>query len=231
MLKKAIILAGGFGTRLQSVVNNVPKPMAPIQGKPFVVYLIENLLDSGFEEIILSLHYMPEIIIGYIKIHYPHAPIQFIIEPKPLGTGGAIQYVLEKSGITEPVTILNGDSFLQLDYQQFYQTFTMKNADLLMALRHVENSGRYGKVVVDTDNKILQFEEKSNAAAGFINAGIYLLNPNIFNNYPQNEVFSLENDFFKPHLCGLKASGYQAEGYFIDIGIPEDYQRAQSELI
>jgi len=230
MRRQAIILAGGFGTRLREVVNNVPKPMAPIGDKPFLAYLVDDLLANNFDQIILSLHYMPELIQDYFKTNYPGQNIQYAVESEPLGTGGAVKYALTKLASSEPVLILNGDSYLQVNYNAIYQAHTQSKADLTMLLREVENSGRYGRVCLDEYNKIISFEEKSNAGQGLINAGLYLLNPSVLELSSLPNTFSLENDFFKPYLPSLNAKGFVVDGYFIDIGIPEDYARAQVDL-
>lgn len=227
---KALILAGGFGTRLKSVVSDVPKPMAPIRGKPFLAYLVDDLLASGVSEIIFSLYYMPEVIQTYFFKTYPQGNFKYIVEPEPLGTGGAIVYAMNQCEVNEPLLILNGDSYLAINYREFYNAHIHSQADLSIVLRAVPDTARYGKVDV-IENKITCFSEKNVEGSGLINAGIYLIRPDLFKPYDLPRMFSLENDFFKPYISKLQANPFVSKGYFIDIGIPEDYQRAELGML
>lgn len=219
---KAIILAGGFGTRLQAVLADTPKPMAPINGKPFLAYLVEYLAQQGVTEVVLSVHYLREKIQTFFKSDYAGVTIRYAVEEAPLGTGGAIALSLKEMSSSEPVFVLNGDTFVKLDYKAMYAQHLAQQATLTMALRHVDNCARYGKVITEAET-IVAFKEKGEIGAGWINAGVYLLQPDIFSSFSLPDTFSFETEFVQAHLSALKPQFFAANGYFIDIGIPEDY--------
>lgn len=226
---KAIILAGGFGTRLRSVIQNVPKPMAPIHDKPFLAYLIDYLIEQGINEVILSVHYLREQIEAYFKDNYQGARIAYAVETEPLGTGGAIKHAFSLIKNTEPVFILNGDTFLKLDYQKMFAQHQQQKSELTIALREIQDCTRYGSVSLQ-ENRIIAFKEKGEHASGWINAGVYLTNKNIFEKYPLPNRFSFETDFLFPYIQQLKPHAFCVNDFFIDIGVPEDYQRAISSF-
>jgi len=226
---KAIILAGGFGTRLQSVVSNTPKPMAPINGKPFLAVLVEYLAQQGVREVVLSVHYLREQIQQFFGDKYHGVIIRYAIEEVPLGTGGAIVHALKEIVGDEPVFVLNGDTFVKLDYQAMFQQHKINNAKMTMALRSIDDCARYGKVMVEND-VIVDFREKGEVGPGRINAGVYLLQADLFMPFNLLAKFSFENEFVQPNLATLRPQAFAANDYFIDIGIPEDYARANSEL-
>jgi D-glycero-alpha-D-manno-heptose 1-phosphate guanylyltransferase len=226
---KAIVLVGGFGKRLQAVVPDLPKPMAPIANKPFLAYLFHYLQQAGITEFILPVHYLGERISAYFGSHFHGIPISYVQEDEPLGTGGAIVNAMRGLPVTEPVFVLNGDTFVQLDYQAMWDEHRATNAIFTMALRRVPNCARYGNVVV-TNNRVTGFTEKGINCAGLISAGVYLLAPNLFTQFNMPAVFSIENDFLHPYLDRLKPHAFMSGNYFIDIGVPDDYQRACQEL-
>lgn len=227
---KAIILAGGFGTRLQAVLADTPKPMAPISGKPFLAYLIDYLAQQGITEVILSVHYLREQIQNYFKSAYAGVAIRYIVEETPLGTGGAIAHSLKDMHANEPVFVLNGDTFVKLDYKAMYAQHVAQHASLTMALRFVEDCARYGKVITES-GVIADFREKGEAGAGWINAGVYLLQPDLFSRFNMPAIFSFETEFVQPHLSVLEPQAFAAKEYFIDIGVPEDYASAIASLL
>lgn len=230
---QAIILAGGFGTRLKSVVKDVPKPLADISGKPFLAYLLQNLRNHGVKKVVISVGYLQEKIVEYFGDNYLGMSVSYAREDKPLGTGGAIINSLKFIDQNQPVLVLNGDSFLQVDYQKL---FAAHKKNLTMVLRKMDDCSRYGRVVFDENFVIKNFEEKPldklgmTSSGAFINGGIYLLDPKIFKRFSLPEAFSFESDFLAKELSWLEPQAFTAEGYFIDIGIPEDYARAQKEL-
>ncbi len=230
---QAIILAGGFGTRLKEVVKDVPKPLADIAGKPFLAYLLQNLRNHGVKKVVISVGYLQEKIVEYFSDNYLGMSVSYAREDKPLGTGGAIINSLKFIDQNQPVLVLNGDSFLQVDYQKL---FAAHKKNLTMVLRKMDDCSRYGRVVFDENFVIKNFEEKPldklgmTSSEGFINGGIYLLDPKIFKRFSVPEAFSFESDFLAKELSWLEPQAFTAEGYFIDIGIPEDYARAQKEL-
>jgi len=230
-IKTAIILAGGFGTRLQTVVNDVPKPMAPINGIPFLSYQLNYLKHYGIDTVILSVGYLHEKIIAFYKNEFNGLKISYVIEEEPLGTGGGIRKAMEQCKDVEALA-LNGDSFFEVDLNKFQQYHEFKNSSFSLALRKVENASRYGRIEIENDNRITSFQEKNDTPkAGSINAGVYLLDRKLFLQHtPANAKFSIEKDFFEKEIPTLPIYGFEFDGYFIDIGIPEDYTKAQHDL-
>lgn len=226
---QAIILAGGFGKRLQSVVSALPKPMAPIGGKPFLAYLLDYLQLQGVTRVILSVHHLHETIQSYFANAYRSIDIVYAIEDQPLGTGGAIVHALKMLATKQPVWVLNGDSFIKLDYRAMYQQHQTQHAKLTIALRPVKDCLAYGKVS-HRQHDIISFQEKSQKGPGLINAGVYLLQANLFENFSLPSAFSFETDFLQAQVQTIQPKAYFAEDYFIDIGIPEAYARAEREL-
>jgi D-glycero-alpha-D-manno-heptose 1-phosphate guanylyltransferase len=224
-----VILAGGFGTRLASVVSDVPKPLAPIAGKPFLAWLIEALAAQGIESVTLSVHHQWEKIRDYFTAHPTTIPLDYAVEKMPLGTGGAMAFALSRMPADAPVLVLNGDTFVTLDYQAMHVQHVARKAVLSMALRKVADTSRYGKVVV-SDGVITAFGAGLPGEAGLINAGVYMLSPGIFSGRALSAAFSFERDFLPKYLDEIAPVAYMAEDYFIDIGIPEDYARACREL-
>ena len=228
---QAIILAGGFGTRLQSIVKNVPKPMADIKGLPFLAYLFTYLKNNNITDIVLSVGYLHDTIINYFGNYYLGINIKYAIEDEALGTGGAIVNSLNFIDKNQPVIILNGDTFLQVDYQKLINFFNHNQSDLTLILRSVEDSSRYGLVEINDQNIITNFAEKNiQKKSGYINGGIYLLNTKIFSNYNLPKTFSFEQDFLCKYISSIKSHGFISKDYFIDIGIPKDYQKTVIEL-
>lgn len=226
---QAIILAGGLGTRLRSVVADVPKPMAPIKHQPFLAYLFNYLKQQGFQQLILSVYYQHEKIQHYFGSNYQGINLEYVIEPEPLGTGGAILFALSKINHSQPVFVINGDTFVKLNYNAMYQKHSQNNAKLTIALCPRTDCSRYGEVKIKED-KIISFEHLGKAQPGLINAGIYLLNHEIFNDFVPSQKFSFEKDFLYPKVATLQPHYFVSENYFIDIGVPADYARAQIEL-
>ncbi len=229
---QAIILAGGFGTRLQSVVKDVPKPMADIAGKPFLYYLIKYLTTfSQKNHIILSVNYLKEKIISYFGDKFLNAKISYAVENHPLGTGGAIVNSLKNCDTNEPIIILNGDSFIQIDYQKLLDFHKKNKSKLTIVLKKMDDCSRYGAVEIDNQNQIISFKEKSQIiSSGLINSGVYVIEKDIFNQFDLPEKFSFEQDFLMRYLSEIKPCGLVVDDYFIDIGIPEDYNKASEEL-
>jgi D-glycero-alpha-D-manno-heptose 1-phosphate guanylyltransferase len=232
MLNTAIILAGGFGTRLQTVVSNLPKPMAPVNGIPFLNYQLQYLKHFGVKKIIFSVGYLFEKIQAYYKSEFNDLQIEYVIEEKPLGTGGGIRLALEEC-TDDLALVLNGDSFFDVPLTDFIRLHQTGSAQFSLALRKVENSARYGTIEVNTaNNRIRSFKEKANMVhAGLINGGVYILEKQLFLTHTPADInFSIEKDFFETQLEPLNLNGYTFEGYFIDIGIPEDYHKAQHDF-
>ena len=228
--KEAIILAGGFGTRLQGVVKDMPKPMAPVNGRPFLTYILDYLIDYEYQRAVLSVGYLHEKIVDYFGKKYKTLEIDYAVEEKPLGTGGGITNALSKC-TADNVLVLNGDTLFKADFVAFEQFHASHESLLSIVLRQVSDTSRYGSVSVDKNGRVVQFTEKANAAgAGLINGGIYLINKQLFQKLTFSSKFSFEKDLMEKYYTQESFYGMPSDGYFIDIGIPEDYTKAQQEL-
>ena len=230
MEKEAIILAGGFGTRLQGVVKDVPKPMAPVNGRPFLTYILDYLIEYQYTKVILSVGYLHEKIEEYFGNQYKSLEIDYAVETEPLGTGGGIAFAMSKC-VTDNVLVINGDTMFKVNLTEFEQFFAENNCLLSIVLREVDDVSRYGSVTIGNNNLIILFSEKGiSSGRGFINGGVYLINRALFDQYPQPKKFSFEKDFMEKLYTQEQFFAMPSNGYFIDIGIPEDYARAQQEL-
>ncbi len=221
---EAIILAGGLGTRLRSVVSDVPKPMASVAGRPFLHHLIKYVVKQGVSHIVLSVGYKGDMIVDYFKNNPCGADISFAIEEKPLGTGGAILNSMEKCR-EDNVFVLNGDTFFAMDYLAFRESHKKSTASFAMALRYLKQNHRYGRAILSNDY-IIRFESLSENEPGWINAGIYLINKNLLAEFDLPKKFSFERDFIETNIQQLKPYGFRSDAAFIDIGVPDDYQKA-----
>lgn len=226
---EAIILAGGKGTRLQTVVADIPKPMAPIGDKPFLEYLIEYLARYGIGRIILSTGYKHDAITNYFGNKFRGIEICYSYEKEPLGTGGGIKKALEQA-LNDHVLILNGDTFFNIDLKLLLETHLSEGAVLTLSLKHMVQFDRYGTILTN-GKKVVGFSEKKYQASGYINGGVYLANRRLFDGLPLPEKFSFEIDFMERYVKQLCFGAFVSDGYFIDIGIPRDYFIAQKELV
>ena len=226
---QAILLCGGMGTRLRSVVADRPKPMADICGKPFLQYLLEMLRDKGITEVIFALGYMGEMIEEYFQDGSAFGlKITYSYEEEPLGTGGAIRNALPKI-LEEEVLVLNADTYFPMDYQGLYRFHQENDGDFSLATRVVPDISRYGAVRRDAAGRILVWNEKlgdgGQPLAGEINGGIYVMKKSLIAEIPEGKQ-SLEQDCIPKWLSeGKRIFGLPFEGYFMDIGIPKDYQQ------
>jgi D-glycero-alpha-D-manno-heptose 1-phosphate guanylyltransferase len=222
---QAIVLAGGLGTRLRRVVGDVPKPMAPVAGRPFLAWILDRLAQSGFERVVLAVGYRHEV----IEHHFSHAwrgvELHYSVEAQPLGTGGALRLAADHvSGW--PVFVLNGDTFLDLDYGAMLEAHLRGQERMSMAVCRVADAGRYGALDLH-DGHVRGFLEKGRAGPGVINAGTYLLSQDVLDRIPHGVPFSFEQQLLVPEVGAIRPAAYQTEDLFIDIGVPEDYARAQ----
>lgn len=225
-VKEAIILAGGKGTRLRSVVSDVPKPMASICGKPFLEILVEHFHTKGIAHFILSVGYRSDDIIKHFDKKYPKLEISFSLENEPLGTGGAIRLAFEHVK-GQHALVLNGDSLFDVNLNKL-EPFASVDLPIIYG-RHVDNVSRYGHLLYE-DNKIHRYVEKQGQGAGYINGGVYILGKDTLLSFQLKQKFSIETDFFGQFSEENSATIVFSDGYFIDIGIPESYQKAQEEL-
>jgi D-glycero-alpha-D-manno-heptose 1-phosphate guanylyltransferase len=229
MINEAIILAGGLGTRLRSAVPDLPKCMAPVAGKPFIFHVITYFHQQGISRFIFSLGYRHEIIESYLAEQFSSLNYSCSIEKEPLGTGGAILKACSLS-ISRQVLVLNGDTLFAVNAADIAKDHAQHDADCTLALKRMQDSDRYGVVETAIDGKIISFKEKKWYTESFINGGVYALNVENFVNTSFPEKFSFEKDYLEKSYHEKKIYGLVQDGYFIDIGIPEDYERAQKEL-
>jgi D-glycero-alpha-D-manno-heptose 1-phosphate guanylyltransferase len=219
---QTIILAGGMGTRLKKTVSDVPKPMAPVGGKPFLEYIIADLAAQGLGDIMLSVGYGREVIKSYFEDGSRwKVRIAYSEETTPLGTGGALAHALEAAGGGDCL-VLNGDTFNKMSFRDIIDFHNSKDALMTMGLTRVDNADRYGSVELADSGEIVGFLEKPSRDRGYINRGVYVTSGAILPGMPPGP-FSLEKDFF-PGLIGLKFYGFPTDGFFTDIGIPSTYR-------
>lgn len=227
----AVILAGGLGTRLRSIVSDVPKCMAPVDGRPFLEWVLRWIEPFSPGKIILSLGYLSDVVTEWVNTtmkDYP-IPIEWVVEDTPLGTGGGIKLALSKVTADECV-ILNGDTFFDVDLNALCSFREKTGAALAVALKPMERFDRYGSVTLDTHSRITSFNEKRYCDKGLINGGVYCIDSacGLLNDKP--EKFSFEKEVLEPQAAKGNLSGFISDGSFIDIGIPQDYSLAQTFL-
>ena len=230
---EVIILAGGLGTRLRSVVSEVPKCMAPVVGKPFLWYLLKYLTRFDVNRVVLSVGYLREVIFKWIdevKEEFPFV-FDYAIEEEPLGTGGGIKLALGKIN-DERAFVLNGDTFFDVDLMQLYDAHVIGKKAITLALKPMKNFDRYGTVNMEPiSGTILSFNEKQYCEEGLINGGVYVISKDapIFEGLGSK--FSFETAVLEPQCSRQQLLGVVQNGYFIDIGVPVDYMRAQKDML
>jgi NDP-sugar pyrophosphorylase family protein len=225
---QAIVLAGGLGTRLRSVVPELPKPMAPVRGRPFLEFVLDQLVEAGFELATLAVGYRSHSIRSHFGERYRGLVLDYSVETEPLGTGGAIR--LGWASVSEQdVFVVNGDTYLEVDYRAMLDAHRREDALLTLAVCHVADAGRYGALEL-RDGRVAGFHEKGRSGPGWINAGVYVLARQLQPLLASREPFSFEQDIVVPELSAIRPLAHITDGVFIDIGIPEDYARAQTLL-
>jgi D-glycero-alpha-D-manno-heptose 1-phosphate guanylyltransferase len=226
---EAIILAGGLGTRLRSVVKDVPKPMAIIGGKPFLGYLMESLAKKGVTRIILSVGYKADKIIEYFGNHYQGIEIVYSVEDSPLGTGGAIMLAMTLVA-GDHVFVVNGDTYLDVELSDIELLWGVNKKPVIVGVSVIDAS-RFGLLRINNSGKMVDgFFEKSDKACGIINAGCYLLPKNLLNEFKKENSFSFEKDYLQLSTNISKFIFFESKGCFIDIGVPSDFIKAERIL-
>jgi D-glycero-alpha-D-manno-heptose 1-phosphate guanylyltransferase len=222
----AAILAGGRGTRLQSVVADRPKVLAEVHGRPYLTYLLDELERAGLREVVLLTGYQANQVRDTLGAAYGTLRLVHSPEPTALGTGGALRHALTK--LSSPVALLlNGDSWCDVDLTELWSFHRRKAADLSMALIATRNAGRYGRVLVGPNEEVEHFEEKAGDTPGWMNAGVYLIDRGLIEAIPADMPLSLERDLIPHWLEQYKrVFGYRHVGRFLDIGTPESYAAA-----
>ena len=226
MSTHVLILAGGLGTRLRSVVSDRPKVLAEVAGRPFITYLLDRLDQSGFRSVTLLTGYKGEMVEQQLGLTYQSIHLGYSVEATPLGTGGAIRAAARVIPCDQ-LLVLNGDTYFDVDYQDFLEQ-ALLGSDLI-ACRQVVDVGRYGAIRMDDTGRVTALAEKEVSGPGLINGGIYLLNRDAIASW-QEEVFSIETDYFPKALMDRRLYGKSSNGGFIDIGVPEDLGRASEVL-
>ena len=224
-----IILAGGLGTRLSDTVPGLQKCMAPVNGRPFLYYVIKYLVRHQLNHFIFSLGYRHENISSFVGSHFPKLNSSYSIEESPLGTGGAILKALSAVK-NEHVLVLNGDTFFNVHLPALLELHKKKDADCTIALKPMKHFDRYGSVKLNEENMVTAFTEKQFYDEGLINGGIYLIRKQTLLDENLPGKFSFEKEFLAKFVTDKKIFGQVHDDYFIDIGIPADYYRAQDEL-
>ena len=224
---EAIVLAGGFGTRLREVIPDLPKPMAPVAGRPFLEILLAMLARKGFTRVVLSLGFMSEKIIKHFGQSYAGIDLVYEVESQPLGTGGAIRAALARC-VTDHVFVFNGDTYLDIEADALERLWLASRHPVIV-VRALTDTARFGRVEMH-EGRISAFREKGMSGAGLINAGCYVLPNDALDGFPLGQSFSLETEYFIPNLQRVWFDGFVTYGRFIDIGVPDDYALAQTEL-
>jgi D-glycero-alpha-D-manno-heptose 1-phosphate guanylyltransferase len=225
---EAIVLAGGLGTRLRSVVADQPKAMAPVGGRPFLEYLLDMLGNAGVASATLAVGFRSDAIRGHFGDRYRKLPLRYSTEDTPLGTGGAIRLAMSRTA-SPNVFVFNGDTLVEVDLATMAATHRDAGSQLTVAVHAMADASRYGAIDLDGD-RIRGFREKGRTGPGWINAGVYLISRNLLQSPSLPEAFSFESDFLVPRVADLQPLAFRTEGLFIDIGVPEDYARAQDMI-
>ncbi len=225
---EAIVLAGGLGTRLASRLNGIPKPMVSVAGRPFLEILLSRLGRGGCTRVLLSVGHLHAAIQRHFGEAFDGMRVDYIVEDAPLGTGGALRKAFDRTS-EKTVLVLNGDTFLALDYGSMLKFHKEQASRLTLAITKQPDISRYGEVVF-AEQRIVGFQEKGRSGPGWINGGVYAIDSDI--HWPAHlaERFSFEQDFLIQQIARLAPRAYRVEGFFLDIGIPEDLDRAQTEL-
>jgi len=227
----AIILAGGLGTRLRETVPDLPKPMAPINGRPFLEYQMAYWIDQGVDNFILSVGYKYETIIEHFGSSWKGISIKYVVESAPLGTGGGL--LLAAKGLEDPFLVLNGDTFFEVDLKKMKQFHNVHHSEWTFALFQTSEAGRYMGMEISSSGAVNVLQSNITKTGRLVNGGVYLLEPSILDKYQNNTIdkVSLEDDIL-PYLHGHggRLYGVVQDGCFVDIGVPEDYLRASQIL-
>lgn len=230
----AIILAGGLGTRLRSVVSDVPKPMAPIEGRPFLAYLLEYWINQGVTKFILSVGYKHEIIIDAFGSQYQGADLEYVIEQEPMGTGGGFLLAARKLATQSAFLLLNGDTYFAIDLKQLIAHAKRSDADWCFSLFYTEDKQRYMGVELSESGQLLSLQSQKISSGCWANGGVYWVSQRVLSHYqrlPANKM-SLEAELLPTaHTAGQRLFGFKSSAPFIDIGIPQDYYRSARVLM
>jgi D-glycero-alpha-D-manno-heptose 1-phosphate guanylyltransferase len=223
-----IILAGGLGTRLREAVPDLPKPMAPINNRPFLEYQMDYWIDQGINHFILSVGYLKDVIINHFGKKYKNASVEYAEENEPLGTGGGL--LMASKNLTEPFLAINGDTFIEVNLDELWSFHVQQKSKWTFSLFKTDQFSRYMGMDVDSNGEIFSLKSKKLQLSGLANGGVYLIDPKALSSlgYKTGDKVSLEGDLLADYISrGGKLFGKEFKGKFIDIGIPSDYHRAE----
>ncbi|PLW77249.1 sugar phosphate nucleotidyltransferase [Cohaesibacter celericrescens] len=230
-MTRAIILAGGLGTRLRQVVSDVPKPMAPINGKPFLAHQMMHWKRAGIDGFVLSIGYLGEMVIDYFGDSYLGLPISYAVENTPLGTGGGLLLAIEKLDSDEPFLLLNGDTYFDVDLGQLLELHSQSDAGVTFALFRANEPDRFGGVRMTAEGRITEFRSGKAEVGQLANGGVYLIDPLVIKQvfHAAGNNISFEEDIL-PELfkAEIPFFGLQSHGKFVDIGVPRDFACASN---
>lgn len=232
-MTSALVLAGGLGTRLRSAVPDLPKPMAPVSGRPFLEHLLDYWIKQGISHFVLSVGYRQEIITAHFGSKYKEAAIEYVTETTPLGTGGGLLLGAQKLDQTEPFLLLNGDTYFAVDLKTLIEFSSANRADWCFSLFRANEAGRYMGMDVSPQGVITSLKSGSGQSGRLVNGGVYWVNPGalLSEKFPPGDKVSLEDDLFPASIdLGQRLFGLEFAGTFIDIGVPDDYHRAPALL-
>jgi D-glycero-alpha-D-manno-heptose 1-phosphate guanylyltransferase len=224
----AIVLCGGLGTRLGVLTVDTPKPLLEVAGKPFIEHVLERLQSNGVSHVCLAVSFQWQKLEATLGKSWNGLNLSYSIEDRPLGTGGAIRQAMIKMGWSESF-VANGDTLVDVDMYSLVRLALANHADMVMTLKNIEDTSRFGKVNLQASGRVVSFDEKGQSGPGLINAGLYWLRANALRHVAR-ETFGLERDVMLAHVADLSIYGLVSQGYFIDMGIPEDLARARAEL-
>lgn len=232
-MPSAVILAGGLGTRLRSAVPDLPKPMAPINGRPFLEHQLDYWINQGVSRFVLSVGYRHEAITGHFGAHYKGVEIEYAIEDQPLGTGGGLLLAVEKLDQDKPFLLLNGDTYFEADWNALDVFAVEHEADWCFSLFETSERGRYMGIEMSAQGRITLLKSGVEQGPRLANGGVYWVHPRALSeDWRSGERLSLEDDLFPQALAaGRRILGIEFRGTFIDIGVPDDYHRASSLLV
>jgi D-glycero-alpha-D-manno-heptose 1-phosphate guanylyltransferase len=225
----SIVLVGGLGTRLRTVSGDTPKPLVTIGNRPFLEYVLDTLVDAHVSSICLATSYRWRLFQEHFGENYRGVPILYSVEDEPLGTGGAVRKCFQENHFSTAL-VLNGDTLFKIALDALVNAHFSNESIVTLALRKVPDTSRYGSVTCGSDHRIVTFEEKGTPGPGLINGGIYVIDHSAFLCAGFPAKFSLEVDFLQRSAHSLHPLGVACDDYFIDIGIPEDFRRAEADL-
>jgi D-glycero-alpha-D-manno-heptose 1-phosphate guanylyltransferase len=228
-MKHAVLLAGGRGTRLETVSGGLPKPLMQVGGRPFIEHVLDNLVEAGCDHIVIAASYKWDLLRDHLGSSYKDCTLGWSIETKPLGTGGAIHQAFKLFDLAAAF-VLNADTLFRVNLNALEMQHLASRAAVTVALREVPDVARFGEVVVGEGGRIVLFSEKGRHGHGLINGGVYLIDGRVWSDDRLSEAFSFERDFLQQRVATEALHGYIADGYFIDIGVPDDLDRARRDL-